>query len=284
VVLPDGSRSSDAAAAERELVERGVDARHVDDADALGHGHEDVPSSTWAGGGPSSGCVGAVGETGEVALGGLKCGGNARPVHGTGQHLCQDVVAQRGLCSQGGAPHGVMGVRAAKGGSAAALCKRGRGHGEWLVSSGLPRGETHKSICTSKAAKGRLLSQKPIDTVFGVKKHGWRRSKGGRLRLAFLLDQVKIQTLRARSSRVCIAAQPAQKLEELIVNAPVTGFDELARAAAANIIGDILVHVGPVKVLAGGACSVRSTPGWPALGTSWWSRSKSPFTASLLGT
>jgi hypothetical protein len=118
VVLPDGSHSADAAAAERELVERGVDDGHVDDADALGHGHEDVPSSTRAGGGPSSGCVGAVGETGEAAFGGLKCGGNAPPVHSTGKHLCQDVVAQRDLCSQGGAPHAVMGVRAAQGGTA----------------------------------------------------------------------------------------------------------------------------------------------------------------------
>jgi hypothetical protein len=116
-----------------------------------------------------------------------------------------------------------MGVRAAQGGTAAALCERDRGHGEWLVSSGLPRGETDKSICTGKAAKGRLLSQKPINTVFCVKKHGWRGSKGGRLRHAFFLDQVKIQTLRARrSSKVCLATQPAQKLEELIVNAPVT--------------------------------------------------------------
>jgi hypothetical protein len=38
-----------------------------------GHGQEDVPSSTRAGGGAIGGCAGA--ETGETAEEGFKCGG-----------------------------------------------------------------------------------------------------------------------------------------------------------------------------------------------------------------
>jgi hypothetical protein len=47
-----------------------VDDGHIGDGDALEHGKEDVPSSTWAGGGAIGGCAGAVGETGEAAEGG----------------------------------------------------------------------------------------------------------------------------------------------------------------------------------------------------------------------
>jgi hypothetical protein len=41
----------EAAAADRELMEKGVDDGHVGYGDALGHGREDVPSSALAGGG-----------------------------------------------------------------------------------------------------------------------------------------------------------------------------------------------------------------------------------------
>jgi hypothetical protein len=34
---------------------------------------------------------------------------------------CQDVVAQRGLCNQGGVPHAVVGVGVVQGGPAAAV-------------------------------------------------------------------------------------------------------------------------------------------------------------------
>jgi hypothetical protein len=74
-----------------------------------------------AGGGAISRCAGAVGETGEAAEGELKCGGNARPVHGTVHVPWQDVMAQHGLCRQGGALHAVVGVHAAQGGPAAAV-------------------------------------------------------------------------------------------------------------------------------------------------------------------
>jgi hypothetical protein len=89
-----------------------VDDGHVCDANALGHGQEDVPSSTQTGGGAIGGCARAVGDIWEVADGGLKCRGNACPVHSTAQNPCQDVEAQRGLCSQGRAPHAVVRVRA----------------------------------------------------------------------------------------------------------------------------------------------------------------------------
>jgi hypothetical protein len=67
-----------------------VDDRHVSDGNALGHGQEDVPSSTWA-------------------------------EHSKAQNPCQDVMAQCGLCHQGRALHALIGVRVAQGGPAAAL-------------------------------------------------------------------------------------------------------------------------------------------------------------------
>jgi hypothetical protein len=60
-------------------------------------------------------------------------------------------------------------------------CLPDRGHGEWLASSGLSRGEMDPSIRTGEAAKGRMISQKPTNTVFVIKKHGWRGGEGGRL-------------------------------------------------------------------------------------------------------
>jgi hypothetical protein len=74
-----------------------VDDGHVGDGNALGHGHEDVPSSARAGGGAIGGRAGAIGEPGEAAEGGLQSGGNARPVHSTAQNPFEDVMAQRGL-------------------------------------------------------------------------------------------------------------------------------------------------------------------------------------------
>jgi hypothetical protein len=67
------------AAARREGVDaEGVHGGHVSDADALGHGQEDVPLGTRAGGGAIGRCSGAVGEAWGAAKGGLKCGDNAR--------------------------------------------------------------------------------------------------------------------------------------------------------------------------------------------------------------
>jgi hypothetical protein len=109
-----------------------LDDGHVDDDDALGHGPEDVPSSARAGGGAIGGHADAIGEPREAAECGLECGGNARPVHSTVQNPFMDVMPQRGLCRQGGAPHAVVGVCAAQGDPTAALHIRSVGgkHGK----------------------------------------------------------------------------------------------------------------------------------------------------------
>jgi hypothetical protein len=73
-----------------------------------------------------------------------RCGGGREGVDGKGVddglvgdadalgHGQEDVVAQHSLCSQGGAPHAVVGVRVAGGGPVAALHVRSIGgkHGE----------------------------------------------------------------------------------------------------------------------------------------------------------
>jgi hypothetical protein len=72
LIIPPGhgSRSCRCIGGREGFDGEGVDDEHVGDADALGHGQENVPSSTWAGGGPIGGCAGAVGEPAEVAEGG----------------------------------------------------------------------------------------------------------------------------------------------------------------------------------------------------------------------
>jgi hypothetical protein len=64
-----------------------VDDGHVGDGDALGHGHEDVPSSARAGGGAIGGRARAIGEPREAAEGGLECGGNET----TKEHLIEEI-------------------------------------------------------------------------------------------------------------------------------------------------------------------------------------------------
>jgi hypothetical protein len=109
-----------------------MDDGHDGDGDALGHGHEDVPSSAWAGGAAIGGHAGAISEPREALECRLECGGNARPVHSTAQNPFKDVMAQRGLCHQGGVRHAVVGVRAAQGDPTAALHIRSVGgkHGK----------------------------------------------------------------------------------------------------------------------------------------------------------
>jgi hypothetical protein len=70
-----------------------VDDGNVSDGNALGHGHEDVPSSARAGGGAIGGRARAIGEPREAVEGGLECGGNARPMHSTAQNPFEDVKA-----------------------------------------------------------------------------------------------------------------------------------------------------------------------------------------------
>jgi hypothetical protein len=44
-------------------------------------------------------------------------GGDACPVHDTAQNPFQGVMAQRGMCSEGRAPHSVVSLGGAKGGA-----------------------------------------------------------------------------------------------------------------------------------------------------------------------
>jgi hypothetical protein len=89
-----------------------VDDGNVLDGDTLWHSHEDVPPSLQANGRAvgRSACAGIEAE--ESAEVWLKGGGDARPVHSTAQNPFQDVMAQHELCSEGGASHAVVGVRA----------------------------------------------------------------------------------------------------------------------------------------------------------------------------
>jgi hypothetical protein len=58
---------------------------------------------------------------GESDEGWLQGGGDAHPVHSTAQNPIQDVMAQHRVCSEGGAAHARVGIRAVEGCSAAAL-------------------------------------------------------------------------------------------------------------------------------------------------------------------
>jgi hypothetical protein len=98
-----------------------VDDRDVGDGDALWKGHEDVAPSLRASGRAVGGGASAGSETWESAEGWFKGGGDACPVHSTVQNLFQDIMAQREMCSKGGASHAVVGVCAVEGGYTAAL-------------------------------------------------------------------------------------------------------------------------------------------------------------------
>jgi hypothetical protein len=98
-----------------------VDGRDVGDIDALWKDHEDVAPSLGASGRAVGRGASAGSEAWESAEGWFKGGGDARPVHSTAQNPFQDIMAQREMCSKGGASHAVVGVRAVEGGSADAL-------------------------------------------------------------------------------------------------------------------------------------------------------------------
>jgi hypothetical protein len=63
----------------------------------------------------------------EAAEGGFLGGGDACPVHDTAQNPFQDVMAQRGMCSEGRAPHSVVSLGGAKVGATVALHGKGVG-------------------------------------------------------------------------------------------------------------------------------------------------------------
>jgi hypothetical protein len=81
----------------------------------------EMPCGLGANGGAvgRSACAGS--KASDSVEGWLKGGGDAGPVHSTAQNPCLDVMAQRKLCSEGGASHAVVGVRVVWGDSAAAL-------------------------------------------------------------------------------------------------------------------------------------------------------------------
>jgi hypothetical protein len=81
----------------------GLDGRSVGNGEALWQGHEDVGAVG------RSACAGS--EARESIEGWLQGRGDAHPVHSMAQNLFQDVMAQRKLCSQGGASHAMVGVR-----------------------------------------------------------------------------------------------------------------------------------------------------------------------------
>jgi hypothetical protein len=98
--------------------------RDICDGDAPREDHEDVPLCLDAGSGAIR-CSSRTGcEAGETAKGRFEGGGNTSPVHSTAQYPFQDVVAQRKLCGQGAAAHGMVGVRATKCSPAAARSGR----------------------------------------------------------------------------------------------------------------------------------------------------------------
>jgi hypothetical protein len=88
----------------------GMDGRNVGNGEALWQGHEDVAPSLRANGG-AVGRSACASEARESTEGWLQGGGDAHPVHSMAQNLFQDVMAQRKLCSQGGASHAMVGVR-----------------------------------------------------------------------------------------------------------------------------------------------------------------------------
>jgi hypothetical protein len=78
----------------------------------LWKGQEDVSPSLRANGRAFGRGASAGSKAWEAAEGWFKGGGDACPVHSTAQNPCQDVMAQREMCSKGGASHAVVGVRA----------------------------------------------------------------------------------------------------------------------------------------------------------------------------
>jgi hypothetical protein len=87
-----------------------VDHGDISDGDAPGQDWEDVPLSLDQGAGARSGNASAPGEPREAAEGRFLGGGGARPVHNTAQYPFQDVMAQRGMCSEGRAPHPMVDI------------------------------------------------------------------------------------------------------------------------------------------------------------------------------
>jgi hypothetical protein len=76
--------------------------------DASRQGQEDVPAGFDPGAGTRGRGASAPGKAREAAEGGFLGGGDACPVHNTAQNPFQDIMVQRGMCSEGRAPHSVV--------------------------------------------------------------------------------------------------------------------------------------------------------------------------------
>jgi hypothetical protein len=107
--------------------------------DASRKGQEDVPAGFDPGAGTCGRVASAPGKAREAAEGGFLGGGDAFPVHYTAQNPFRDVMEQRGMCSEGRAPHSVVSLGGAKGGAAVALHGRGVGgqHAEAEAAAGV---------------------------------------------------------------------------------------------------------------------------------------------------
>jgi hypothetical protein len=105
--------------------------RDICDGDAPREDHEDVPSGLVAGSGAICCSSRTSFEARETAKGRFEGRGNTGPVHSTAQYPFEDVVAQRKLCGQGAASHGMVGVHAPECSPAAALHSRGVERQHW---------------------------------------------------------------------------------------------------------------------------------------------------------
>jgi hypothetical protein len=76
--------------------------------DASWQSQEDVLAGFDPGAGTHGRGASAPGKAREAAEGGFLGEGDACPVHDTAQNPFHDVMAQRGMCSEGWAPHSVV--------------------------------------------------------------------------------------------------------------------------------------------------------------------------------
>jgi hypothetical protein len=128
--------------------------RDICDGDTPREDHEDVTSGLDA----SSGAICCTSRTGfearETAKGRFEVRGNTGPVHSTAQYPFEDVVAQRKLCGQGAASHGMIGVRAPECNPAATLQSRGVERQHWEAEA-MAEGSLYFSVLECQGVQER---------------------------------------------------------------------------------------------------------------------------------
>jgi hypothetical protein len=127
--------------------------------DASRQGQEDVPAGFDPGAGIRGRGAIAPCEAREAAEGGFLGGGDACPVHDTAQNPFQDVMEQRGMCSEGRAPHSVVSLG---GGRVApqSHCTAGALEGSMLRPRRWRRPVRTSPLLSSRAqVQGRVSSQ-----------------------------------------------------------------------------------------------------------------------------